>query len=425
MIVLGLISGTSADGIDVAAADLELRDDELVLRPLGCLEVAYPPEVQGEVDALLPPTDAGPDAVCRVDAALGDAFGAAADEANAALAGGQAALVASHGQTVFHWVEDGQARGTLQLGQPARIAHATGLPTIADLRNRDIAAGGHGAPLAAYPDVLLLAGLAEDDAAAGGDEGEPASPTASSQALLNIGGIANLTLRRADGSALAFDSGPGNALIDASVAELTGGRERFDAGGRRGRRGQVHPRLLDVLLDDPYYAAPPPKSTGKEHFHQDYLADRLAVADLEAPTPSRAGDTRGSIEGDDLVATLTALTAETIARAARAHGVGELIASGGGTRNPTLMEELAARAPGVAVRTIDRLGIPSDGKEAYWFAVLGFLSLHNLPGALPSCTGATHASVLGHLSPGANGFPRIRPVERTPRRLRVEAAPSR
>lgn len=388
MIVIGLISGTSADGIDAAVADVSLEGDTIRLEPLGQRSIDYPSGVRDALWDALPPTDAGPEELCRLDALLGQAFGQAAAEANTELTGGRAALITSHGQTIHHWVDDaGTARGTLQLGQPAWIAQATGLPVIADLRNRDIAAGGHGAPLVAYPDVLLLA-----DRAGGTATGDGA------HALLNIGGIANLTLRRADGSSLAFDTGPGNALMDAAVVEQTDGAERIDRDGERARRGRVDPTLLEALLRDPYYAQSAPKSTGKERFHRDYLAGFLA----DAP----------DVSNDDVVATLAALTAETIARAAAEHGVVELIASGGGTANPALMDALRTRATGVEVRTIDEFGVPSGAKEAYWFAVLGFCTLHGIPGTDPSCTGARQASMLGHLTPGADGFPatsRVRP----------------
>ncbi len=406
MIVIGLISGTSADGIDAAVADVSLEDDRIRLEPLGQRSVDYPDELRDALWDALPPTDAGPEELCRLDALLGQAFGHAAAEANADLAGGRAELVTSHGQTIHHWVDDaGTARGTLQLGQPAWIAQTTGLPVVADLRNRDIAVGGHGAPLVAYPDVLLLADRAGETSSSGGGAtggGETSSSGGGASggdahALLNIGGIANLTLRRADGTALAFDTGPGNALMDAAVTDQTDGAERIDGDGKRAGRGRVDPGLLEALLRDPYYAQPAPKSTGKERFHRDYLAGFLA----DAP----------DVDGDDVIATLAALTAETIARAAAEHGVVELIASGGGTANPVLMEELRTRATGVAVRTIDDLGVPSGAKEAYWFAVLGFCTLHGIPGTVASCTGASQASLLGHLTPGADGFPATDRVE--------------
>lgn len=398
MIVIGLISGTSADGIDAAVADVRLDGEELRLSPVGHRSVDYQVALQEALRAALPPTETGPAEVCELDAWLGQAFAEAAAEVNADLADREAELVVSHGQTVFHWVDEaGQARGTLQLGQPAWIAEATGLPVIADLRSRDIAAGGQGAPLAAYPDTLLLSGLARAEAGGG---------RAATRALLNLGGIANLTLVRPDGSALAFDTGPANALLDAAVEAQTGGAERYDADGRRAARGRVHEPLLAALLDDPYYRRPAPKSTGKELFHHEYLARHLAAV--------------GDVADDDVLATLVALTAETVARAAREHQVTALVASGGGTDNPTLMEALRERAAGIEVSVIDGLGIPSGAKEAYWFAALGFCSLHGLPGTVPSCTGARAASVLGSLTPGADGFPSMPEPVAAPQVMRID-----
>lgn len=394
MIVIGLMSGTSADGIDAAAARLEPHGGDLVLTPLGHRSVGFSRDVREALLGALPPAQVDSRHLCRLDAELGQAFGEAAAAANTELAGGAGDLVVSHGQTVFHWVDKaGRARGSLQLGQPAWIAEATGLPVLADLRNRDIAAGGQGAPLVAYPDALLLATRAEEDT------------TGRARALLNLGGIANVTLRRPTGECLAFDTGPGNALVDAAVQHATDGRERCDRDGRRARRGTVDESLLAALLDDAYYRRPPPKSTGKEHFNAAYLAGVLSAH-------RRSTD-------DDVVATLTALTAETIAQALARDDVSEITVSGGGTANPALMAELADRLAPARLRRIDELGIPADAKEAYWFAVLGFCSLHGVPAVLPSCTGARRASLLGQLTPGTGGFAAVGGPLPKPRRLRL------
>jgi anhydro-N-acetylmuramic acid kinase len=297
----------------------------------------------------------------------------------AELCDGAADLVVSHGQTVFHWVEDGTVRGTLQLGEPAWIAELTGLPVVSDLRSRDVAAGGHGAPLVSLFDVLLLSG-------------RPAS------GALNLGGIANLTV--AGESPLAYDVGPANALIDAAADHFHG--VPYDADGRGAASGRVDADLLARLLDEPYYAAAAPKSTGKELFSRDYLVARLDP----------------SLPGDDVIATVTELTAVVVARELAAHGLAEVFASGGGTANPTLMRRLADLAD-CRVRTIDELGVPSDAKEAYAFALMGFLSVHGLPGTVPACTGATGPRVLGSLTPGMAGLPRSVPGSRVPRRLVV------
>ncbi len=384
MRVIGLMSGTSYDAIDAAAADLSLHGDELVLRPLGALSLPMPDPVRTLLADALPPAATTLHAVCELDTRLGQAFADAAHRANAELCDGHAELVASHGQTVFHWVEDGQVRGTLQLGQPAWIAERTGLPVVADFRPRDVAAGGQGAPLVSVVDVLLL-------------RGRPGIAVA-----LNLGGIGNLTVVAPEGDPIAFDTGPANALIDAAVREYTG--RPYDADGALAARGTIVPALLDRLLAEPYYARPAPKTTGKELFHLAYL-DRI-----------RAG--LGDLAAEDVLATVTELTARTVADAIRKHRATEVIASGGGTRNPFLMARIARHLPGVDLSTSDSIGLPSAAKEAYAFAVLGFLTAHQLPGTIPSCTGARHASVLGALMPGAEPFA-WPAATRPPTRLRV------
>ncbi|HSR24623.1 MAG TPA: anhydro-N-acetylmuramic acid kinase, partial [Candidatus Eisenbacteria bacterium] len=329
--------------------------------------------------------------VCRLDTELGQAFAAAAQRAVDELCDGRADLVVSHGQTVFHWVEAGRARGTLQLGQPAWIAEGTGLPVVSDLRARDIAAGGHGAPLVSLLDVLLL----------GDAEGPP-------RAALNIGGIANATVVRDGEPPIAFDTGPGNALIDTAVAWCTGGREAMDRDGERAARGRIDARLLTRLAADPYFRLPAPKSTGRELFHGAWLR---AAMDEASP----------DVAGDDLVATVTRLTADTVAAALRSLDVRRLWVSGGGALNPVLMDWLAAALPGVPVAATDELGLPATAKEAYAFALLGFLTWRGVPATLPSCTGARHASLLGTVTPGLHGPAPVWSSEgaTTPRRLRI------
>lgn len=431
--VVGLMSGTSHDAVDAAACDLRLAGDTLVLTPLGHLSVPYPRALRSELVAALPPAPTTLEAVCRLDTGVGQAFAGVAVRAVAELCGGSADLVVSHGQTAFHWVgtpgtssdtspggDDDAVLGTLQIGEPAWIAEATGFPVVAGLRTRDVAAGGQGAPLVGLFDALWLAG-------------RPGSAVA-----LNLGGIANVTVlppsaasrtappltappRTApsepssgppSGSAvtaapLAFDTGPACALLDAAARHVTNGRLAFDDGGALAARGRVLPGLLARLLDEPYYARPAPKSTGKELFHLGYVLDRLG------PTPPSA---------EDLLATLVALTARTVADAVRGTAT-EVVASGGGTRNPVLMAALRAELPGVAVRTSDELGVPSQAKEALAFAVLGWHTWHGLPGVLPGATGARHASVLGSVTPGPDGrFPPGRAAGvGQPRRLEVEA----
>ncbi|MFJ7207071.1 anhydro-N-acetylmuramic acid kinase [Streptomyces sp. NPDC098789] len=399
MRVIGLMSGTSYDAIDAAAAEFTVDGDALVLTPLGTLGTTYDDALREALAGALPPAGTDLATVCRLDTRIGQAFASAALRADAELCGGRADLIASHGQTVYHWSEAGRVHGTLQIGEPAWIAEATGLPVVSGFRTRDVAAGGQGAPLVSIVDAMWL-------------RGRPGVCVA-----LNLGGIANVTVLSgggAGGGPLAFDTGPANALIDAAVREWAGrdraGRARsMDVDGALAARGRVHLPLLRRLSEEPYYALPAPKTTGKELFHLAYL--RAALAPF------------GRLPAEDVVATLTRLTARTVAEAVRPFGATEVIASGGGTRNPVLMrwleEELGAGAGGVLLRTSDALGLPSEAKEAYAFAVLGWLTAHGLPGTLASCTGARHPSVLGSITPGGRG-PRLpTPLTTAPDRLDV------
>jgi anhydro-N-acetylmuramic acid kinase len=368
MKVIGMISGTSFDAIEAVAMNLSMDDHEVSAQLLGHRSVPYSPDLRQRVALVLPENATTIEEVCRLDTLIGQSFadvaGALADE----FFEGEADVVCSHGQTVFHWVKDGHALGTLQLGQGAWIAERTGATVVEDVRSRDIAAGGHGAPLASLLDVLLL-GL------------NPSNVRGS----LNLGGISNITVVGPSAEPIAFDIGSSNALMDAAVTWLSDGKEVFDRNGERAARGQVNDALLADLLNDPYYDAPAPKSTGKEYFHLDYL--RGALGPLE-------------IAPDDLLATLCELTVETVARAVEKYDVTELFAAGGGTRNPVVMAGLRRRLVNVPISLIDDFGVPEDAKEACLFALIGFLSVHGLAGAIPSATGARHATVLGAIVPG-------------------------
>ncbi|MET8251138.1 anhydro-N-acetylmuramic acid kinase [Micromonospora sp. NPDC005197] len=389
MRVIGLMSGTSYDGIEAAAAEFDLSGDTLRMRPLGRLSHPYPDQLRARIAAALPPATTITEAICVVDTGIGQTFAEAGVRAVAELCGGRADLVVSHGQTMHHWVEAGTVRGTLQLGQPAWIAEATGLPVVADLRSRDVAAGGQGAPLVALFDALLLRGL-------------PGVPAA-----LNLGGIANITVVARDADPLAFDTGPANALLDVAVRHFSGGVEEYDRDGRGAAAGQVNPVLLRRLLDEPYYRQPGPKSTGKELFHLPYLLAALA----DAPTP----------EPNDVLATLTRLTAVTVADACREQGVTRLVVSGGGAHNPTLLRMISDELPDVHLTSSDEVGVASDAKEALAFALLGYLTVHGLSGTLPSGTGARHASVLGSITPGRQPLRLPAPVDTAPERMLIVA----
>ncbi len=381
MIVAGLISGTSVDAIDLAVADLTWRGPDIVLRPLRHAEHPWPADTRARLLAALPPAATTMAEVCALDVLVGEAFAAAACEAP------DAALLATHGQTVFHWIENGHARGTLQLGQPAAIVEATGLPVVSDFRARDVAAGGQGAPLAGTLDALWLAGDVP-------------------RAALNLGGIANITVVGRPGApVLAFDTGPASCLLDLEAARITQGVQAADIDGRIARAGRVRPDLLARLLADSYYARPAPKSTGRELFDRGYVAH--AAAGLP------------SVADADLMATLVELTAATVAGACARHGVAEVVASGGGVRNPVLMAALARRLAPATLTTSDARGLPSDAKEAYLFALLGFLTWHGVPGVVPGAPGAGTPRVLGRISPG-NAPLRLPDPHSPPRALVIE-----
>ncbi|AXK45993.1 anhydro-N-acetylmuramic acid kinase [Brachybacterium saurashtrense] len=374
MRVLGMMSGTSLDGIDVVLADLDRDPSEpstLRARLLHVGEEPWPEATRRALRAVLPPAPADVATWNRLHAQVGEAFGAAA--ARVLARHGGADLIAAHGQTLHHDVRaDGTVAGTLQIGDASRIAAAAGVPVLSDLRAADVAAGGQGAPLVPILDQLLL----------GGDAGEVT-------AVLNIGGISNVT-RVGAAPLLAGDLGPGNALLDAAVHAATGRSADHDAA--LARTGTVDAAALEALLAEPFYARPLPRSTGREHFDAEYVRRMLgerALAALALP---------------DLLATLVELTAVTIAEGIASLGATRVVASGGGIRNPLLRERLAAHLAPLPLRDADELGIPADGKEALLMALLGHLGAHGLPGTLALADGTAHTGarrpvVLGALTP--------------------------
>jgi len=379
--VIGLISGTSHDAIEAAAVDFGLAGDVLEARVVTASSSPYSPELRRRLAAALPPAATTLEEVCKLDTLIGQAF---ADAAAALELDEPAQIVCSHGQTVFHWVDGPRALGTLQLGQAAWIAERLGVPVVSDVRIRDVAAGGQGAPLASVFDVLVL-----------GDASRPC-------AALNLGGIGNVTVIRPGKEPIAYDTGPANALLDLAITAATDGAETFDRDGAGARRGQVDARLLERLLADPYYAIPPPKTTGKELFHSGYLAG-------------------SDVPLDDLLATLAALTVETVARELERWGVERVVVSGGGARNPVLMDGLRTRLPDVEIVPFDELGVPAEAKEAVVFALIGYLTAHGLAGTVPSCTGAGRAAVLGTITPGRGPLVLPQAAATRPRRLILRA----
>ena len=376
MRVLGLLSGTSHDGIDVAVVDFEESDERLHGRVLHEDSIPYAPELRARLVAALPPAPTTLAEVCELDTLIGQAFAEVAADAAASVGGVDA--VCTHGQTVFHWVEGDRARGTLQIGQPAWIAERLGVPVISDVRIRDITAGGHGAPLVSFLDDLLL----RDRSGVSG--------------ALNLGGIANITVV-GDGTVSAYDIGPANALVDAIVAAEHLNDLGYDEDAAIARSGDVDEPLLDALLADAYYALPAPKSTGKEHFHLDYVRAAVAAQGRAIPVA-------------DLVRTLTELTVRTVAADIRRAGIGFLAVSGGGCRNPLILQGLRDALPEVAVVLADELGASADAKEAILFALIGWCTMHGVPAVVPGGTGARAPRILGTITPGAGPLRMPEPV---------------
>ena len=380
MRVIGLMSGTSLDGIDAALVSFEGDASDLRWSLEAFVTIPYDDERRDRIHRAI--VDGSAAILCRLHADLGEWFAEAAlrvcDEAG--ILPSSVDLIGSHGQTIWHEPPGPEGRGaTLQLGDAATIAERTGIPVVSDFRVRDVAAGGEGAPLVPWTDRVLF------------------SVPGRSRVLQNIGGMANLTWLPPRGDPaplLAFDTGPGNALIDAAVTLATGGRETFDRDGAWARRGTVREDLLAELLANPFFDRPPPKSTGRELFGHPFVE---ALVRRERPQSVE--------EWADLVATLTALTAESIAGAIRRwvapRPVDEVVLTGGGAHNAVLREMIEARLAPVPVRGGEALGIDPDAKEAVAFAALAWAHVKRVPGNVPEATGAAGPRILGSYTPGA------------------------
>lgn len=380
MLVLGIMSGTSADGVDVALARIAGTPPRLKAKLLGHTNVEFPAALRGEILRVAEGGSVTAGELSQLHFRLGECF---ADAALAAcrrfrVAASRVALIGSHGQTVYHQGRRtayfGRATAsTLQIGDASVIAARTGITTVGDFRPADMALGGQGAPLVPYVDYLLYR-----DAKRG-------------RVSLNLGGIGNLTVlpraARAE-QVTAFDTGPGNMLIDALVQRFTRERERYDKDARMAMSGRSIPGLVDELLRDPYLRLAPPKSTGREYYGRAYVEKVLAAGRRHGARPA------------DLVRAATIFTALSVVDALHRFvlpktKIDELIVSGGGACNPLVLGQIAAALPGIAVFPSSRLGIAVDAKEAYAFALLAYETWHRRPGNLPSATGARGPAILG------------------------------
>ena len=382
MIIIGLMSGTSADGVDVAICDVRGAPDSLSAVIISADTYPYSRDLRERILACCEPESSSAPSVASLHVELAEVFADCVlrqiDRANMTLA--DIDLIASHGQTIWHNVlPTGEVDASLQIGEAAVIAERTGLTTISNFRARDIAAGGQGAPLTSYVDWMLL------------------RHDTRWRAVQNIGGMGNVTflppLSDMQSAPIAFDTGPGNALLDVAVGLLTDGAQTYDHDGRLARQGRLNEAWLDELLAHPYYQRGYPKTTGREVFGSAMASELVRQAQLRGLPPH------------DIIATLTALTATNIADAYRRFApakIDEVILGGGGRRNPVIVGMLRDLLAPARVLTHEDIGMDSDFKEALVFAALAHESWHGRTATLPALTGARHASVLGQITPGDN-----------------------
>jgi anhydro-N-acetylmuramic acid kinase len=408
LLVLGLMSGTSADGIDVALANISGAPPNLNAKLLNHTSINFPTPIRKEILRVAEQQPISAGELSQLNFRLGEIFAESALTAckRFRIATNKIALIGSHGQTIFHQGPPVPYLGrptasTLQIGEPSIIAARTGITTIADFRPADIAQGGQGAPLVPYADYLLYR-----------------HPNLG-RVSLNLGGIANITVLPAaakPSQIFAFDTGPANMLIDAFVQHFTHSRQRYDKNAAIAQTGRAIPALIDELMRDPYLKQAPPKSTGREYYGRAFVKNLLATGRRHKAKPA------------DLIRTATVFTALSIVDALHRfvlprHEIHQLVVSGGGAKNPLILAQLSA-ALGAARHTQSRvgaqhaaphlgnkptssrievlpsalLGVPEDAKEAYAFALMAYETFHQRPSNLPSATGARGPAILGRIS---------------------------
>ena len=382
MIIIGLMSGTSADGVDVAICDIEGDPGQLCARLIRGETFAYSPRMRQRILDCCDLSASRVDDIANLHVDLAEVFAEAALSLlrRQGLRRSDVDLIGSHGQTIWHNVlPDGRVSASLQIVESAVIAERTGITTISNFRARDIALGGQGAPLTAYVDWLLL------------------RHPHHWRAIQNIGGMGNVTFLPPAGNdvdaPVAFDTGPGNALLDSAISQLSGGERQYDRDGAMARSGRVDEDWLEALLSHPYYQRGYPKTTGRETFGAAAARDLIQQARARKLTEA------------EIIATLTALTASNIAEAYERFApaaIAEVILGGGGRHNPVMVSLLRELLSPARVMTHEDLGMSSDFKEALVFAVLARESWHDRRGSLPALTGARESAVLGQITPGRN-----------------------
>ncbi len=383
LLVLGLMSGTSADGIDVALAKISGAPPHLGAEFLNHTSINFPQAIRKEILRVAEQQPISAGELSQLNFRLGEVFADAVLTAckRFRIATKKITLIGSHGQTIFHQGKPVQYLGrptasTLQIGEPSIIAARTGITTVADFRPADIALGGQGAPLVPYADYLLYL-----HAKLG-------------RVSLNLGGIANITVLPAaakPSQIFAFDTGPANMLIDALVSHFTHGRQRYDKNAAIAQTGRSIPALVDELMRDPYLKQAPPKSTGREYYGRAYVKNLLAAGRKHKAKPA------------DLIRAATIFTAISVVDALHRfalpkYKIEQLIVSGGGARNPLILAQIAAALPQMDIVPSAELGVPTDAKEAFAFALMAYETFHQRPANLPSATGANGPAILGKIS---------------------------
>ena len=382
MIVVGLMSGTSADGVDVAICDIVGAPGNMNAVLLHGATFPYTPTMRRRILQCCDPVDSRVDQIAALNVDLAEVFADTALDLirQAGMTPQQVDLIGSHGQTLWHNVTpSGEVSASLQVVEAAVLSERTGITTISNFRARDIAAGGQGAPLTSYVDWLLL------------------RHPEHWRAVQNIGGMGNVTflppLNDGHSPPIAFDTGPGNALLDIAVTQISDGALNYDRDGKMARQGRVNEEWLDELLSHPYYARDYPKTTGRETFGTSAALQLLSQAQ------------KRGLNGNEIIATLTALTATNIADAYKRFApayIHEVILGGGGRHNPVMVGLLRELLAPAMVMTHEDIGMDSDFKEALVFAILAYETWHSRPATLPALTGARKSTVLGQVTPGDN-----------------------